>query len=165
MGVVIRYALYHFPLSCQPPTAGPVYAIFVTAQIARFMGPTWGPSGADRTQVGPMVAHELCYLGVHAEVQARPSAGTMLTTTLHVIFLRLFVHRCFHGPNWILNKERPLGEILIQRPLASPLYEVATHVKCHSGPISLWHHSIWPNKSRKNFTIRPLLNHWYCNYF
>ena len=24
--------------------------------IARFMGPTWGPSGADRTQVGPMSA-------------------------------------------------------------------------------------------------------------
>ena len=23
-------------------------------QITRFMGPTWGPSGADRTQVGPM---------------------------------------------------------------------------------------------------------------
>ena len=27
------------------------------------MEPTWGPSGADRTQVGPMMAHELCYLG------------------------------------------------------------------------------------------------------
>ena len=26
------------------------------ALIARFMGPTWGPSGADRTQVGPMLA-------------------------------------------------------------------------------------------------------------
>ena len=25
-------------------------------QIARFMGPTWGPPGADRTQVGPMLA-------------------------------------------------------------------------------------------------------------
>ena len=24
--------------------------------IARFMGPAWGPSGADRTQVGPMLA-------------------------------------------------------------------------------------------------------------
>ena len=24
--------------------------------IARFMGPTWGPTGADRTQVGPMLA-------------------------------------------------------------------------------------------------------------
>ena len=27
-----------------------------TPQIAKFMGPTWGPSGADRTQVGPMLA-------------------------------------------------------------------------------------------------------------
>ena len=27
-----------------------------TTLIARFMGPTWGPSGADRTQVGPMLA-------------------------------------------------------------------------------------------------------------
>ena len=25
-------------------------------QIANFMGPTWGPSGANRTQVGPMLA-------------------------------------------------------------------------------------------------------------
>ena len=24
--------------------------------VARFMGPTWGPHGADRTQVGPMLA-------------------------------------------------------------------------------------------------------------
>ena len=27
-----------------------------TPLITRFMGPTWGPSGADRTQVGPMLA-------------------------------------------------------------------------------------------------------------
>ena len=27
-----------------------------TALIARSMGPTWGPPGADRTQVGPMLA-------------------------------------------------------------------------------------------------------------
>ena len=27
-----------------------------TTLIARFMGPTWGPPGADRTQVGPMLA-------------------------------------------------------------------------------------------------------------
>ena len=31
--------------------------------IARFMGPSWGPSGADKTQVGPCWPHELCYLG------------------------------------------------------------------------------------------------------
>ena len=30
--------------------------------IVRFMGPTWGPAGADRTQVGPMLPHEPCCL-------------------------------------------------------------------------------------------------------
>ena len=35
----------------------------LTSLIARFMGPTWGPSGTDRTQVGPMLAHGLCSLG------------------------------------------------------------------------------------------------------
>ena len=29
---------------------------YVNTLITRFMGPTWGPSGADRTQVGPMLA-------------------------------------------------------------------------------------------------------------
>ena len=29
---------------------------FTTPLITRFMGPAWGPSGADRTQVGPMLA-------------------------------------------------------------------------------------------------------------
>ena len=37
------------------------------SQIARFMGPIWGPSGAYRTQLGPRWApggsHELCFLG------------------------------------------------------------------------------------------------------
>ena len=32
----------------------------VATLIARFMGPTWGPSGTERTQVGPMLAP--CYL-------------------------------------------------------------------------------------------------------
>ena len=29
----------------------------VESLIARFMGSTWGPGGADRTQLGPMLAH------------------------------------------------------------------------------------------------------------
>ena len=33
-----------------------VFAFLCCTQIARFMGPTWGPSGADRTQMGPMLA-------------------------------------------------------------------------------------------------------------
>ena len=34
----------------------PVAAFTADALIARFMGPTWGPSGADRTQAGPMLS-------------------------------------------------------------------------------------------------------------
>ena len=34
-----------------------VYAFsYILSLIAGFMGPAWGPSGADRTQVGPMLA-------------------------------------------------------------------------------------------------------------
>ena len=38
--------------------ATPNYVIIkrVPSLIARFMGPTWGPPGADRTQVGPVLA-------------------------------------------------------------------------------------------------------------
>ena len=32
--------------------------------IAKFMGPTWGPSGADRTQVGPMLAPWILLTGL-----------------------------------------------------------------------------------------------------
>ena len=38
-------------------TANNVYALIpLHTLIARLMGPTWDPSGADRTQVGPMLA-------------------------------------------------------------------------------------------------------------
>ena len=53
--------------------------------IARFMGPTWSPSGADRTQVGPMLAHELCYLG-------------------HVLKLRWMILHIFHYFQCIQSK-------------------------------------------------------------
>ena len=32
------------------------YSLYFTTVIARFMGQTWGPSGADRSQVGPILA-------------------------------------------------------------------------------------------------------------
>ena len=34
------------------------------SQIARFMGPTWGPPGDDRTQVGPMMAPWTLLFGI-----------------------------------------------------------------------------------------------------
>ena len=32
------------------------FSCWIAALTARFMGPTWGPHGADRTHVGPMLA-------------------------------------------------------------------------------------------------------------
>ena len=34
----------------------PVCWLYGTAQIARFMGPTWSPPGSCRPQMGPMLA-------------------------------------------------------------------------------------------------------------
>ena len=48
---------------CSPE--GLLYKMTMMATlIARFMGPTWGPSGADRTQMGPMLAPWTKYKGL-----------------------------------------------------------------------------------------------------
>ena len=53
--------------------------------LAMFMGPTWGPSGADRTQVGPMLALWTLLSGIYCMYEGvRPSADTVLTTILAV---------------------------------------------------------------------------------
>ena len=47
---------FYFPYPGLPCVAQFQYFDRETAHHARFMGPTWGPSGADRTQVGLMLA-------------------------------------------------------------------------------------------------------------
>ena len=42
---------------------GPLLLTEINSLIARFMGPNWGPSGADRTQVSPMLAPWTSLLG------------------------------------------------------------------------------------------------------
>ena len=48
---IIRYIYVLFPFRCVLLCHDTSLSL-----IARFMGPTWGPSGADRTHVGPMSA-------------------------------------------------------------------------------------------------------------
>ena len=72
-----RHHVFRHPPPPPPPPPGNMHTVSwisyhmssklynAITLIARFMGPTWGPSGADRTQVGPMLAHELCYLGTY----------------------------------------------------------------------------------------------------
>ena len=52
MWFIYPYSPVLFHLNRVNPMNAPVP---VTSLIARFMGPTWDPSGADRTQVGPML--------------------------------------------------------------------------------------------------------------
>ena len=48
----------HLVFSSTPVLTVSIDVVFILPMnlIGRFMGPTWGPSGADRTQVGPMLA-------------------------------------------------------------------------------------------------------------
>ena len=48
------------------------------------MEPTWGSSGANRTQVGPMLAHELCYLGYSASTRLCLTFLTKLLYSKHL---------------------------------------------------------------------------------
>ena len=49
--------------------------------IARFMGPTWGPSGADRTQMGPMLAPWTLLSGYSCQQQWYCSASVGISNT------------------------------------------------------------------------------------
>ena len=44
------------PGGCLAPLGAETFFSHIPSQIARFMWPTWGPPGADRTLVGPMLA-------------------------------------------------------------------------------------------------------------
>ena len=82
-GVIMRYVFCHPGASFTngdrslAETASRVWHVLVVTPtrndistqsptlIARFMGPTWGPSGADRTHVGPMLVPWTLLSGQH----------------------------------------------------------------------------------------------------
>ena len=53
----------HKTISQSPCTTLNTGGSTIVTLISRFMEPTWGTSGADRTQMGPCWPHEPCYLG------------------------------------------------------------------------------------------------------
>ena len=98
------FSLQFTPIKVSPTGTGmtpPVYS----PQIARFMGPTWGLSGADRIQVGPiLVPWTLLSASVPAYTQAdltpTPTlfsylcvCGTTLKYALHGLFSIMHVTR------------------------------------------------------------------------
>ena len=91
-----------------------MYGIYTL--IARFMGPTWGPSGADRTQVGPMLApwtllSGYCWLSVPFISQNLPRSG---------------IHSSIHG--------------LVQEIYYSSVLEMELHISCTNPSMSFIHY-------------------------
>ena len=66
-------------------------AAMTPSLIARFVGPIWGPSGADRTQVGPMLAPWILLSGISYQGMDRH--------TSHVDY------SCLCGYRWFLSKK------------------------------------------------------------
>ena len=64
-------------------------------QIARFMGPTWGPSGAGRTQVGPMLATWTLLSGYFIGSQNRGGSSNIKTIlqTTYTVYIRIQTHK------------------------------------------------------------------------
>ena len=64
------------------------YQLFCFAgrsQIAQFMGPTWGSSGADRTQVGPTMAPRTLLSGVFPNISLIGNSLPLQRNTLMLI--------------------------------------------------------------------------------
>ena len=82
---------------------------FITALIAGFMGPTWGPSGAYRTQVGPMLAPWTLLSGCTYKGGLKPSIKKIISI-LHMTFIvSRPIHYCLQSasagtvPGWPLS--------------------------------------------------------------
>ena len=67
-----------------------------TSLIARFMGPTWGPSGPDRTQVGPMLAPWILLSEIRME-ECKDLERSLVLTKIRcrTRCLHLYLFRCF----------------------------------------------------------------------
>ena len=65
--------------------------------MARFLGPTWGPSGADRTQVAPCWPHELCYLGCFI-IQTQTTDASLCSLSYYCL-VGCKYYTLAHGPH------------------------------------------------------------------
>ena len=79
--------------SCLEKDSKSGWLMELTSLIARFMGPTWGPSGADRPQVGPMLApHQWVHFSTGdnfdlVKVQRLSNPHPDLPSAIHHLFL------------------------------------------------------------------------------
>ena len=73
--------------------------------IARFMGTTWGPSGADRTQVGPMLTPWTVLSGLTFQ-NHWPASGTDIRQFVVECYISICMYSIFHFLKLYLSIER-----------------------------------------------------------
>ena len=82
----------------------------IRSLIERFMGPTWGPSGADRTQVGPMLAPWTLLSGVLSMVNRRRTNVPVQWLGIYRSHHRYVKINIRKGELWLCNFWIPVGK-------------------------------------------------------
>ena len=84
------------------------YQFSITTQIAKFMGPTWGPPGSFRPQKGPCWPHEPCYQGIQTNqyqlagwLNTKASSRTIIVTNWPAAIFRIVIRY-----QWRMEVER-----------------------------------------------------------
>ena len=91
------------------------------------MGPTWGPFGADRTQLGPIVAPWTLLSGIAFEDAHMGSSHKSHIVNLHILFLMLKGHLYAWLPDqWTYFKTDSFH--ITEQVLSEHLYRVASIV-------------------------------------
>ena len=99
----------------------PFFEAMMTSQIAKFMGPTWGPPGSCRPQMGPMLASWTLVSGLLS--MGHPGSKT---TGILVSKYERFVHK--------------IAIELVVRKMFAILQAQLFHV--HRGPFPKWYFSL-----------------------
>ena len=81
------------------------YHQHMTAQIAKFMGPRWGPTGSCRPQMGPMLAPWTLLSGWPFWVESSMMTNNAETYPYHAVMYIM------HGFTWYTNGE-VIGQLL-----------------------------------------------------
>ena len=94
-----------------------------TPLTAKFMRPTWGPRGAGRTHVGPMLATWTllsgdCYICVMSKVLRKTSANISLSNLWwfhlkisHGLQMIISLHRPVHTSSWTIVRHLSINQI------------------------------------------------------
>ena len=124
-GGCCRSSRHRIGISPQEPT------MMIHTQIAKFMGPTWGPSGSSRPQMGPMLAPWTLLSGYRFDKSIKVLEflkGASFTSTLSVYTLTITIHPC--NAFMVLTYKRVIGWLLSVSLFLGYFHNLRSFVYC-----------------------------------